>query len=156
LSAVEKDNAPDATLIGDRPTILPVAREAVMTKVYAFLCYEKDSVEIQRFAISKKDVVVGRLDPKRGYSPDIDLSPIDQKMSVSRQHVRIRYEETFFYIEDLKSRNKTRLGELTLAPLKPELLRHGDVVHLGSVRLVFKVPDKPVFAEEAENHLGDS
>jgi len=24
--------------------------------------------------------------------------------------------------------------------IKPELLRHGDVVHLGSVRLVFKVP----------------
>ena len=71
-------------------------------------------------------------------------------MSVSRQHVRIRYEETFFYIEDLKSRNKTRLGDVTLVPLKPELLRHGDVVQFGSVRLVFKVPgmpDKPVFKE---------
>ena len=147
-SAVEKDKSLDATLIADQPTIRPAAREPETTKIYAFLCYEQDGVETQRFAINKKDAVVGRIDPKRGFSPDIDLSTIDQKMSVSRQHVRIRYEETFFYIEDLKSRNKTRLRESTLAPLKPELLRHGDIVHLGSVRLVFKVPgmpDKPVF-----------
>jgi len=147
-SAVEKDKSLDATLIADQPTIRPAAREPETTKIYAFLCYEQDGVEMQRFAISKKDAVVGRIDPKRGFSPDIDLSPIDQKMSVSRQHARIRYEETFFYIEDLKSHNKTRLRESALAPLKPELLRHGDVVHLGSVRLVFKVPgmpDKPAF-----------
>ncbi len=145
-SAVEKDKSLDATFIADQPTIRPAARES--ETAYAFLCYEQDGVEMQRFAITKKDTVVGRIDPKRGFSPDIDLSPIDQKMSVSRQHARIRYEETFFYIEDLKSRNKTRLRESTLAPLKPELLRHCDVVHLGSVRLVFKVPgmpDKPVF-----------
>jgi len=105
-------------------------------------------VETQHFAIAKKNVIVGRADPKRGFSPDIDLTAIDQKMTVSRQHVRIRYEETFFYIEDLKSRNKTRLGELTLVPLKPELLQHGDVVHCGSVRLVFRVPgmrDSPAY-----------
>jgi hypothetical protein len=144
-SAVEKDKSVDVTFIADQPTIRPAAREPETTKIYAFLCYEQDGVERQRFAITKKDTVVGRIDPKRGFSPDIDLSPIDQKMSVSRQHARIRYEETFFYIEDLKSHNKTRLGELPLAPLKPEMLRHGDIVHLGSLRLVFKVPDKPVF-----------
>ena len=148
LSAAEKDNSLDATLIADQPTIRPAAGQPETTKIYAFLCYEQEGVEMQRFAITKKDTVVGRIDPKRGFNPDIDLSPIDQKMSVSRQHVRIRYEETFFYIEDLKSRNKTRLSELPLVPLKPEMLRHGDVVYLGSVRLVFKVPgmpDKPVF-----------
>src|SRR6266699_1844422 len=93
--------------------------------VYAYLCSEKSGAEPQCFAITRKNVVVGRTDPKRGISPDIDLTAIDQKMTVSRQHVRIRYEETFFYIEDLKSRHKTRLGELTLVPLKPELLQHG-------------------------------
>ena len=69
-------------------------------------------------------------------------------MTISRQHARIRYEETFFYIEDLKSRNKTRLGELTLTPLKPELLQHGDLISFGSVRLIFKIPgmpDRPTF-----------
>ena len=79
---------------------------------------------------------------------NIDLTAIDPRMTVSRQHVRIRYEETFFYVEDLKSRNKTRLGELTLIPLKPELLQHGDLLQFGSVRLVFRVPgmqDPPKF-----------
>jgi hypothetical protein len=140
--AIEKGKSLDATHIADQPTIRPAGRQP--ETAYAFLCYEQDGVEIQRFALTKKDSVVGRIDPKRGFSPDVDLSSIDQLMTVSRQHARIRYEETFFYIEDLKSRNKTRLGELPLAPLKPELLRHGDIVHLGSVRVVFKVPDKPV------------
>lgn len=110
---------------------------------YAFLCFEKDGKEVQRFPLTKADVVVGRTDPKRGLTPDIDLTPLDPNMTVSRQHGRIRYEGTFFYIEDLKSRNKTRLGELSLVPLKPELLQHGDIVSFGAVRLVFKIPGQP-------------
>ena len=62
-------------------------------------------------------------------------------MTVSRQHARIRFWKTFFSIEDLKSRNKTRLGDLTLTPLKAELLKDGDVLHFGSVRVIFKVLD---------------
>ena len=34
-----------------------------------------------------------------------------------------------------------RLGELTLTPLKAELLQDGDVLHFGSARMVFKVLD---------------
>jgi serine/threonine protein kinase len=121
------------------------------TDVYARLCYEEDGLEAQQFAITSPDVIVGRTDPKRGLKADIDLTALDPKMTVSRQHARIRYAETFFYIEDLKSRNKTRLGELTLAPLKPELLQHGDVVQFGAIRLVFKVPGmKDVPALRAE------
>ena len=108
--------------------------------VYARLYYEENGAETQQFAIIEPEVIVGRTDPKRRIRPDIDLTALDPKMTVSRQHARIRYAETFFYIEDLKSRNKTRLGELTLVPLKPEMLQHGDVVQFGAVRLVFKVP----------------
>jgi serine/threonine protein kinase len=108
--------------------------------VYAYLYFEKEGEEARRFAIKDKYVVVGRVDPKRGLRPEVDLTSIDPRMTVSRQHARIRFEKTFFYIEDLKSHNKTRLGELTLAPLKAELLKHGDVLHFGSVRMVFKVP----------------
>lgn len=108
--------------------------------VLAYLYYEKEGEETRRFPIKANYVIVGRVDPKRNVRPEIDLTPIDPRMTVSRQHARIRYEKTFFYIEDLKSRNKTRLGELTLTPLKAELLQHGDVLHFGSVRMVFKVP----------------
>ena len=108
--------------------------------IYAYLSYEKDGFETASIPITEKNVVVGRLDPKRGVSPDIDLSQFDPRMTVSRQHARIRFEENFFYIEDLKSRNKTRLGELILTPLHAEMLHHGDIVRIGSVQLVFKIP----------------
>ncbi len=108
--------------------------------IYAYLSYQKNGVEVTAVALKEKNVVVGRLDPKRGVSPDIDLSEFDPRMTVSRQHARIRFEENFFYIEDLKSRNKTRLGDATLTPLQAELLQHGDVVRFGSVAMVFKIP----------------
>ncbi len=108
--------------------------------VYAHFTFEKDGVEVQRFPMTQPKVIVGRTDPRRGLHPDIDLTALDPKMTVSRQHARISYDGALFSIEDLKSHNKTRLGELTLVPLQPELLQHGDVVQFGAVRLVFKVP----------------
>jgi serine/threonine protein kinase len=121
--------------------------------VYAYLSYEKEQATPQRIPLLQKNIIVGRTDPKRGYTPDIDLTDFDSKMTVSRQHARIRFEETFFYIEDLKSRNKTRLGELVLTPLKAELLQHGDVLHFGSVRMRFEIPGlapAPVFHEHTK------
>ena len=93
----------------------------------------------RRFVIKSNYVVVGRVDPKRGVTPEIDLSAVDSLMTVSRQHSRIRHEKSSFTIEDLKSRNKTRLNEVLLTPLKMELLHDGDVVHFGSVRMIFRV-----------------
>ena len=108
----------------------------------AYLYYEHPGEETQCFAITRKTVIVGRSDPKRGYTPDIDLSGPDKKMMVSRQHARIRFEESFFYIEDLKSRNKTRLRDLTLGPFQAEILRHGDILYFGNVRIRFVVPER--------------
>ncbi|HWZ20833.1 MAG TPA: protein kinase [Ktedonobacteraceae bacterium] len=108
---------------------------------YAYLCFEEEGGKTRRFAIKDTYVVVGRVDPKRGLKPEVDLTSIDPDMTVSRQHARIRFWKTFFSIEDLKSRNKTRLGELTLTPLKAELLQDGDTLYFGSVRVIFKVLD---------------
>lgn len=122
----------------------------VGSTIYANLCYEKEGQPVQRLAILQKTVIIGRTDPKRGTKPDIDLTIFDPNMTVSRQHARIRYEDPFFYVEDLKSYNKTKLGELTLAPMQSELLQHGDILKFGSVTLVFRVPgmtDRPVIKE---------
>lgn len=119
--------------------------------VYAYLSFEQEQTTPRRLPLLQKNIIVGRADPKRGYTPDIDLTDFDPKMTVSRQHARIRFEETFFYLEDLKSRNKTRLGELALTPLKAELLQHGDVLHFGSVRMRFEIPgmaQPPVFHQQ--------
>ncbi len=111
--------------------------------VYAYLDIERAGMSTHRLPLKEKYVIIGRVDPKRGIRPEIDLSAFDPDVTVSRQHARIRFEKTFFYIEDLKSRNKTRLGELVLTPLKPELIQHGDSVWFGSVRLIFRVPGMP-------------
>ena len=110
-------------------------------KEYAYFCFEEEGRETRRFVIKDTYVVVGRVDPRRGLKPEVDLTSIDPGMTVSRQHARIRFWKTFFSIEDLKSRNKTRLGEMTLTPLKAELLQDGDVLYFGSVRVIFKVLD---------------
>src|SRR5258708_23370701 len=81
--------------------------------VYAYLYYESEGQETRRFALKENYVIVGRVDPKRGLTPEIDLSAIDPRMTVSRQHARIRFEKTFFSIEDLKKRKWNSLGELT-------------------------------------------
>ena len=137
----DKDAVLGSTLIEDSKTVRQISLDVEEEGVYAYLYFEKEGKEARRFAIKDKYVVVGRVDPKRGLKPEVDLTSIDTGMTVSRQHARIRFEKTFFSIEDLKSRNKTRLGELTLTPLKAELLRDGDVLHFGSVRMVFKVLD---------------
>lgn len=155
MESVADDVTLRATLIeGHAPTgsaVSPAQNMSSDTNVYAYLYHEpKNSDATQRIAITQKNLVVGRSDPKRGYTPDIDLSTLDPKMTVSRQHARIRFAETFFYIEDLKSRNKTRLGELPLTPLKAELLQHGDIIHFGSVRMRFEISGMgkpPVFKE---------
>lgn len=116
--------------------------EAQERNAYAYLCYERKGEGTQRIPITQESVIVGRLDPKRGVTPDVDLSEFDTKMTVSRQHARIRYEENFFSIEDLKSRNKTRLKEEVLVPFKTELLQDGDIIYFGKVRLRFEVPEQ--------------
>lgn len=133
-----------ATLIERNGSPHPATAETVPMEpgTLAYLTYESEGGEPLRFPLKSAYVIVGRSDPKRDVRPDIDLTKVDPRMTVSRQHARIRYENQLFYIEDLKSRNKTRLGELTLTPLKAELLQHGDVLHLGSVRVIFRVPGK--------------
>ncbi|MBX5457084.1 MAG: FHA domain-containing protein [Thermogemmatispora sp.] len=107
--------------------------------VLAYLCFEKGERPLH-LPIRGRNVVVGRADPRRQLYPDIDLTPLDTNMVVSRQHARIHFEETFFYIEDLKSHNGTWLGGLRLKPLKAELLQHGDRLRFGSLECIFRVP----------------
>ncbi len=142
----------EMTPIPDQPTIRPASNVQAETPlhdvpskegIYAYLSYEKDGVEVKSIPIKAKSVVVGRLDPKRGVSPDIDLSEFDPRMTISRLHARIQFEGDSFSIEDLKSRNRTRLGDLTLTPLKAEKIQHGDIVRFGSVSLAFKVSGMP-------------
>jgi serine/threonine protein kinase len=146
MQPVKQDVTLVATQLADKAGLSAPLSESSLPNVpneegaYAYLAYERKGEETRRFPITGRNIIVGRLDPKRGVNPDVDLSALDLTMTISRQHARIRFEGTFFYVEDLKSRNKTRLGELVLTPLKAELLQHGDQLQFGNVSLKFEVP----------------
>jgi pSer/pThr/pTyr-binding forkhead associated (FHA) protein len=54
-------------------------------------------------------------------------------LGVSRQHAAIRYTDSTFTIEDLKSSNGTWVNENRLEPNQPRVLRNGDVIRLGQL-----------------------
>jgi hypothetical protein len=111
-------------------------------KAYAYLDVEIAGELIQRIAITDTCVTVGRVDSKRGITPEIDLTFLDPLSTVSRRHACIRFENAFFSLEDLESRNRTRLGESVLVPFQPTPLQHGDVVSFGWVSMVFRMADR--------------
>src|SRR5579885_3510309 len=127
----------DETIIRSKLSIGPVVPERA--KIYAFLDIEQNEQVVQHIALKGNTVMVGRVDPKRGISPDIDLTPFDTSITVSRRHARIHLRQDSFFLEDLNSRNKTRLGKSILIPLKLEPLQNGDVVSFGSVKATFRL-----------------
>lgn len=108
-------------------------------KTYAFLDIQQNGGGVQRIAIKANPVTIGRIDPVHGIAPEVDLTPFDISSSVSRRHARIRLERDRFSIEDLKSRNKTHVGESVLNPNEPRWLCDGDTVSFGSVRATFRL-----------------
>jgi hypothetical protein len=127
----------DQTILKPRLSIGPVVPEHA--RIYAFLDIEQNGQAVQRFALKKHLMTIGRADPKHGIVPDIDLTPFDTSHSVSRRHARIHLKKDFCSIEDLNSRNKTRLGELILTPFMPTVLHNGDMISFGSVKATFRL-----------------
>ena len=127
----------DTTLLRPRLSIGQVRPESV--KTYAFLDIQQGEQVVQRIAITENTVVIGRVDPTRGIIPEIDLTPFDTTNSVSRRHARIRLENDGFALEDLQSRNKTRLGDSDLPPHEHHMLSNGDAVSFGAVKATFRL-----------------
>jgi serine/threonine-protein kinase len=89
----------------------------------------------QTFALSAPELVVGRADPQRGHTPDIDLLPLDTVQTVSRRHAQITQRDGHIYIEDLNAYNRTRVNGTMLVPHQETELHPGDVIRLGNVEL---------------------
>jgi Sodium/hydrogen exchanger family/FHA domain len=102
--------ADEQTLLRFKLSIGSVEPESAT--IYAFLDIQQNEHVVQRIAIKENQVVIGRVDPKRGIRPDIDLTQFDTSSTVSRRHAKISLDRTNFSIEDLESRNKTRLVPL--------------------------------------------
>ena len=55
--------------------------------------------------------------------------------SISRQHARISFRDDAYWLEDLASKNGTRLNGRAIR--EPEALTPGDLIELGAFRIIF-------------------
>ncbi|MEA3338384.1 MAG: FHA domain-containing protein [Chloroflexota bacterium] len=82
------------------------------------------------------EVHVGRLDAAHGIFPDLDLTTDGGLESgVSRHHCKIHQRGSTYLIEDVGSANGTFLGGQRLTPYLSHVLKNGDELQLGRVKL---------------------
>ena len=56
--------------------------------------------------------------------------------TVSRRHARVIREGRQFFLEDLNSKNGTRINGVTLDPFEPQSITPGDEIHLGAMAVL--------------------
>jgi len=71
--------------------------------------------------------------------PDVDLTQVDLKRSVSRRHARlVRGADGFALTEEVGALNGTFVNGTKLVTGRPHPVQDGDKISLGMVKLVFK------------------
>ncbi len=100
------------------------------------LCLKVVSTDRQIRLPSTPEVQVGRLDAAHGIFPDIDLtSDGGLEGGISRRHCKIHQRGTTYLVEDVGSANGTYLNGQRLTPYLPHVLKDGDELQLGRVKL---------------------
>jgi serine/threonine protein kinase len=90
----------------------------------------------QQIPLRGEEMLVGRQDPTRGISPEINLG--DDK-TVGRKHAYLRNQQGMFTVEDLNAMNKTRLNGVILVPHTKQTLKDGDILRFGNVEVRFEL-----------------
>ena len=91
------------------------------------------------FTINGNETLVGRFDPVTELMPDVDLTQVDLKRSVSRRHARlVRTNDGYVLTEEVGALNGTFVNGTKLVTGRPHPVQDGDRVSFGMVKLVFK------------------
>ena len=94
----------------------------------------------QAFPLTLPEALVGRFDPVTEMKPDVDLSGVDLKRSVSRRHARIVHtSEGYFITEEVGALNGTYVNGTRLETGRQYRIENGDRIGMGMVKLVFRV-----------------
>ena len=90
-----------------------------------------------------RDTTVGRIDPVTGILPDVDLTPVDGKRSISRRHARIRHQDDGSYgvIEDVGTMNGTFVNGVRLVAGRLVPVVNGDTVVFGTIQCRFEIDE---------------
>ena len=89
-----------------------------------------------------KTLLIGRLDPIDGIYPDIDLTPHDRDVGVSRRHAEVHEQGGQWFIKDLGSTNYTVVNRQRAQPDQEMLIQNGDEIRFGRVMTHFQTGSK--------------
>jgi pSer/pThr/pTyr-binding forkhead associated (FHA) protein/Mg-chelatase subunit ChlD len=97
----------------------------------------------------KKTLILNKSVIKIGRGVHNDVA-IDQH-SVSGYHAAIQFKEGFFYLEDQRSKNKTRLNGEEIAPHTPTKLKSGDEIMIDIHKFIFLLEQQTPSGDTDEN-----
>ncbi len=84
----------------------------------------------------QNSIILGRKDPTHRIQPDLDLAPYrGYQCGVSRSHAVIVAKDDDLWIRALSATNGTQVNNGTLIAGQEQLLRDGDELRLGVLRL---------------------
>jgi len=96
--------------------------------------------EERNYALNEQESLIGRFDPVTEMKPDVDLTDVDLKRSVSRRHARIvRVDDGYTVIEEIGALNGTFVNDTQLVTGQAHPLVDGDELSVGMVKLRFRV-----------------
>ncbi len=108
-----------------------------MVESRARLVYLTNNTELE-LAV-QPEVKIGRVDPVNNVEPDIDLTQIDTQLTTSRRHAKILRRADGFYILEERATNGTFVNGQRISAERPLLIRSGDDIMFGAVRMRFLV-----------------
>ena len=118
-----------------RPGSAPKPKPSAAAGAGARLEVEDEGTQ---FSVQGDETLIGRFDPVTEQMPDVDLTQVDLKRSVSRRHARlVRTGEGYVLTEEVGALNGTLVNGTKLVTGRPHPVKDGDKVSVGMVKLVF-------------------
>lgn len=91
------------------------------------------------FEVRGSGAAIGRSDPVSGIEPDIDLAPLDPKLTISRRHAAITISGGMIHLVEVRATNGTFINGQRLAAEQPARLLGGEHLTFGGVVLRFEL-----------------
>jgi len=89
---------------------------------------------------SGAETIIGRLDRQTGFTPDVDITPLDAERTLSRRHAKIVVRDGEYFVrEEIGTRNGTFVNGVRVQTGVDVKLSSGDRVRFGLVETVFEI-----------------
>jgi CRP-like cAMP-binding protein len=100
-----------------------------------------DPVSHKAFALDGlTEATIGRIDRATGFTPDIDVTPLDAERTLSRRHAKIVSRDGEFFVrEEMGTRNGTFVNGVRVQTGVDVKLSNGDRLRFGLVETVFEI-----------------